>query len=202
MAGTLYLIRHGETEGAETKRYKGHTDVPLSSNGEDQMRRVGLQLAKEVRLDAIYASDLSRAHRSAELVANPHALTPTVLPEFRERHFGRWEGLTFTECREQYPEDWAAWLKNPLEAAPVGGETTRQVHDRVIPALEELIRRHQDDTFAIVSHGGTNRVILCHLLGMPLEHIFRIEQTFGAVNRVELWDGLPITTLVNGVYWK
>ena len=200
MATTLYLIRHGETEGAESRRYKGHTDVPLSPRGVVQMEQVGRNLGPGA-LAAIYCSDLQRAVRSAACIAgsNGTPLIPKV--EFRERNFGRWEGLTFDECRQKYPEEFEAWVRNPLRASPVGGETTLQVRDRVVGPLESLMKVHRGESFAVVSHGGVNRVLLCHLLGMPLENIFRIDQSFGAVNRVDLWDDFPVVSLINGIYY-
>lgn len=199
MATTLYLIRHGETEGAEERRYKGSLDVPLSADGERRMAAVGMRLAN-VRFDAIYASPLSRALKSAELVAAPRGIAPTVIEPLRERNFGQWEGLTFDECRAGFPDEFDAWFKNPLTSSPVGGESTLDVRARVSPAIDEIIHRHNGGgNIAVVAHGGVNRIILCEMLGMPLENIFRVEQNFGAVNIIELWDGLPVVKLLNGI---
>jgi alpha-ribazole phosphatase/probable phosphoglycerate mutase len=199
MATTLYLIRHGETEGAEERRYKGSLDVPLSADGKRRMAAVGMRLAN-VRFDAIYASPLSRALKSAELVAAPQGIAPTVVEPLRERNFGRWEGLTFDECRAGFPDEFNAWFQKPLTSSPVGGESTLDVRARVVPALTEILRRHNGGgNIAVVAHGGVNRIILCELLGMPLENIFRVEQNFGAVNIIELWDEVPVVNLLNGI---
>jgi alpha-ribazole phosphatase len=211
----IYLIRHGETEGAETIRYKGHIDVPLSEKGIRQMERVAECLSAEVQkrgsaevtselpnfrtseLSAIYTSDLSRAVKSAEFIAKPHGLTPVIMPELRERNFGIWEGMAFDEIKEKYPEEFGAWAGNPLKFSPMQGESTIEVRDRALKVFNEIVEKHTGHNFAIVSHGGINRIILCELLGVPLENIFRIEQDYGCLNVVELWDNYPVVKRIN-----
>jgi alpha-ribazole phosphatase/probable phosphoglycerate mutase len=204
----IYLIRHGETEGAETKRYKGHIDVPLSENGIEQIKRLAEYLSAEVQkrgsaeaayeLSAIYTSDLSRAVKSAELIAKPHGIKPMVLPELRERNFGTWEGMSFDEIKEKWPDAFNSWSSNPLKFCPMGGESTIEVRDRAVKAFNKIIEQHNGHNIAIVSHGGINRVMLCELLGMPLENIFRVEQDYACINIVEMWDKYPVVKLING----
>jgi alpha-ribazole phosphatase len=150
------------------------------------------------KLSAIYCSDLQRAVKSAEIIAEPHGLTPVQVPALRERSFGIWEGMSFTEIKEKYPSEFEAWAGNPLIYSPVGGENTIEVNDRVVGALEEITGRHTGENISIVAHGGVNRIILCHIMGIPLENIFRIEQDYGAVNIVEFWDKYPVVKLLNG----
>lgn len=207
MAATLFLIRHGETEGAEIRRYKGSLDVPLSENGQRQMERVAAFVKESLAagpgkgLEAVYSSDLSRARRSAEIVGRPYGLEPAIIPGLRERNFGIWEGMSFDEIRAKYPAEFSAWASDPLRYSPMGGESTLGVRERVVSSLCEITGRHPDSPVAIVSHGGVNRIILCHFLGMPLENIFRVEQDYGAVNVIELWEDYPVIKLMNGVVY-
>ena len=201
---TVYLIRHGETEGADSRRYKGHIDVPLSENGIEQIKRVAMYLSQNTELriqnadlTAVYTSDLSRAIKSAEIIAGPYGLKPVVVEGLKERSFGVWEGMSFDEIKEKWPEAFNAWAANPLKFSPMGGESTIAVRDRVIKAFEEIMRKHNGENIAIVSHGGVIRVLLCEMLGMPLENIFRIEQRFAALNVIEIWD-YPVVKLING----
>ena len=201
---TVYLIRHGETEGADSRRYKGHIDVPLSENGIEQIKRVAMYLSQNTELriqnadlTAVYTSDLSRAIKSAEIIAGPYGLKPVVVEGLKERSFGVWEGMSFDEIKEKWPEAFNAWAANPLKFSPMGGESTIAVRDRVIQAFEEIMRKHNGENIAIVSHGGVIRVLLCEMLGMPLENIFRIEQSFAALNVIEIWD-YPVVKLING----
>jgi len=216
MVTVLYLIRHGETEGAETRRYKGTIDVPLSENGMRQIEKLSSCLVKEINnssnppsptllkeekgrlLKAVYCSYLSRAVKSAELIAKPHSLKPVIVPALRERYFGIWEGMSFDEIKEKYPEEFTAWAGNPLEFSPMEGESTMEVKDRVINAMNTIIQNHSGERIAIVSHGGVIRVILCYILGVPLENIFRFEQDYAALNIIEFWDTHPVVKLMNG----
>jgi alpha-ribazole phosphatase/probable phosphoglycerate mutase len=227
MVTRLYLIRHGETEDADTKCYKGHIDVPLSEKGIKQMEQLSKYIyqntehrTQSTELKAVYCSDLNRALKSAEIIAEPHGIKPIVVKALRERNFGIWEGMSFDEIKERYPEEFKAWANNPLKFSPLGGESTLQVRDRVIDALDRILDEVQDSlsssnrlnslndlnglnniSIAIVAHGGINRIILCHFLGIPLENIFRIEQDFGALNIIEFHDGYPVIKLING-RWK
>lgn len=241
MLTTLYLVRHGETEGSETKRYKGSIDVPLSEKGAGQIREASvfireyltksssskhMSYLKDIhtksgdsteapkrnsyettsefpnfrasRLQAVYTSNLSRAIRSAGIIAADHGLQPVEVPDLRERSFGIWEGLTFTEIKEKYPEEFESWANDPLRYSPIQGESTIEVKDRVLPSLTKILEKHKGENIAVVAHGGVNRVILCHFLGIPLENIFRIEQDNAAVNIVELWEKYPVVKLLNG----
>ncbi len=225
MVTILYLIRHGETEGAEKRRYKGSIDVPLSENGVRQMERVSeflfalmqksssmdsvkqdsnplssplFKKEKGGLLNTLYCSDLSRAIKSAQIIGAPYSLKPIVIPALRERNFGIWEGMSFDEIREKYPDEFDAWAGNPLKFSPMGGESTSEMTERVIKSFDEIIADHAGENIAVVSHGGVNRIILCHLLSIPLENIFRIEQDYAALNIVEFWDQYPVVKLING----
>lgn len=214
MVKVIYLIRHGETVGAEKRRYKGSIDVPLSENGIRQMEQVSKYIFNEINncsvpsspllpkgglLDAVYCSDLQRAIKSAELIAKPHSLKPIIVPSLRERNFGIWEGMSFDEIREKYPMEFDAWAGNPLRFSPMGGESTAEMKERVIDALDKILNTHEKQQIAVVSHGGVIRIILCHFLGIPLENIFRIEQDYGALNIVEFWDKYPVVKLMNRI---
>ncbi|MDP1759741.1 MAG: alpha-ribazole phosphatase [Thermodesulfovibrionales bacterium] len=206
MVTTLYLIRHGATEGSETKRYKGSIDVPLSENGQRQMEQVAKYLNRSYKsdttyngLNAVYTSPLSRALKSAEIIAEPYGLKPIVIEGLRERGFGIWEGMTFTEIKEKYPQEFEAWAGNPLRYSPVDGESTVEVRERAVKAVDSLLSNHNSEHIAVVAHGGVNRIILCHIMGIPLENIFRIEQDFAAVNIIEFWEKYPVVKLLNGV---
>ena len=161
----------------------------------------GLQDGEEEEtpgLTAIYCSDLQRAIRSAEIIAEPYGLDPIQVAALRERNFGIWEGLTFTEIKERYPLEFKAWAENPLKYNPIGGESTLDMGLRVTRAIENIVESHPGKEIAVIAHGGVNRIVLCQIMGIPLENIFRIEQDYGAVNIVEFWDRYPVVKLLNG----
>ena len=202
MLTKLYLIRHGETVGAETKRYKGHIDVPLSDNGIMQVRALSHYIAQNggKELKVIYTSDLSRAAKSAEIIAEPLGLQPVIVEGLKERNFGKWEGMSFDEIADTYPDEFKAWAENPLEFSPMEGESTVEVRDRALEVFTQLVNKHSGEDIAVVAHGGINRVIICEMLRVPLENIFRIEQDFAALNIIEFWEMYPVVKLINYVH--
>ncbi len=207
MATTLYLVRHGETEGSGEKRYKGSIDVPLSEKGVEQIKAAAVFIGDAVNrghahsrgagLSAVYCSPLSRALNSAAIIAESHGLKPIIINNLKERNFGVWEGMTFTEIQGKYPIEFEAWANNPLKYSPVAGESTIEVRDRVISALTGILDNHENEKIGIIAHGGVNRIILCHFLGMPLDNIFRVEQDFAAVNIIEFWERYPVVKALN-----
>lgn len=153
---------------------------------------------EEPGLVSVYCSDLRRAIRSAEIIAAPHGLQPIQVPDLRERDFGMWEGMTFAGIKEAYPREFGAWMANPLEYCPTRGENTMDVSRRVAAAVEEIVHRHPGKNIAVVAHGGVNRIVLCRVMGIPLDNLFTIEQDYGAVNIIEFRDGYPVVKLMNG----
>jgi alpha-ribazole phosphatase len=200
MVSNLFLLRHGETEGSGEKRYKGTIDVPLSESGIRQMERASefIRAALDGPLGGVYSSDLIRARKSAEVIAAQHGAEPVAVDGLRERNFGLWEGLTFDEIRARHPREFAAWAKDPLRFSPMGGESTMEVRDRVVKVMDGILAAHTGGDIVAVAHGGVNRVLLCHFMGMPLENLFRVEQDFACVNIISFHDGYPVVRLING----
>ncbi len=194
----LYLIRHGELLKDRANTYHGQMDIEVTPNGVAQLERVADRLA-EVPLRAVYASTLRRSVQGAEQVAKRHGLSVIQRPAFREKHFGAWEGLTYDEVAERFPEEWARWLADPPTVKPPGGETYREMQARVLPALAEIVAAHPAASIALVAHGGVNRAILCHAMRLDLSYVFRIEQHHGALNIIEFFSGgMAVVTLLNG----
>ena len=106
--------------------------------------------------------------------------------------------MTFDEIQQRWPDAFRAWAENPVKFSPMDGESTLEVRDRAVETFKEITGNHCGDTLALVAHGGITRVLLCELLGVPLENIFRIEQDFAALNIIELWD-YPVVTRMNYV---
>ncbi len=200
MVTKIRLIRHGETEDADSGRYKGHIDAPLSERGIGQIKRLADYIARNGpdKLNAVYSSNLGRAVKSAGIIAGPYGIEPVIVEGLKERDFGAWEGMTFDEIKERYPGAFNAWAADPLKFSPVEGESTLDFSSRAMEAFNGIVSEHEGESIAVVAHGGINRVILCSLLGIPLENIFRIEQDFAALNIIEIWD-YPVVKLINFV---
>jgi len=160
----VILVRHGETQWNKDRRYQGHSDVALNDIGRAQAGKVARRLRSE-KVDAVYASDLSRAYQTAEVIAREHGLPVEKVPGLREIHFGDWEGLSREELTEQFGEAYARWQAEPLTTRAPGGESFEDVQVRALAALEAIVARHADgETLVIVAHGGAICSILCHYL--------------------------------------
>jgi probable phosphoglycerate mutase len=149
----LVVIRHGETAWNVEQRIQGQLDVPLNDHGRWQAARLAAALAGE-GLDAVYSSDLQRAAATAAAVAEAAGLAVVADPGLRERAFGRFEGVTFREIAERWPEDAARWRGREPGFAPGGGESLIDFYARCVAAVERIAARHGGQTVAVVAHGG------------------------------------------------
>jgi len=192
----IYLMRHGEVEGAETRRFIGHLDVPLSARGERQCEAQARRLCG-TGLAAVFSSDLARARRSAEIIAAPHGLIPRVVPALREMAMGRWEGLTAAEIQAREPEAFKDWMARVGEFPFPEGESVPDLLARAGPAFDALVAAHEDRPIAVVAHGGTNRALLCRALGLPLGRLLAFGQDYGALNVLEMRAGTCALVRVN-----
>lgn len=180
----VYLVRHGSVVGAETRRFIGHLDVRLSPLGEAEIERLAARLAA-VPLVAVYASDLGRSRLSADIIARPHGLAPRIIPALREMAMGRWEGLTADEISAREPDAFKAWMARIGEFPFPEGESVSDLLGRAWPAFENIVGSHAGERVAIVAHGGTNRVILCRALGLPLDRLLVFGQDYAALSLLE-----------------
>jgi broad specificity phosphatase PhoE len=144
---TILLARHGETDWNREGRWQGWADPPLNDTGRAQARELAEQL-RATPFDAVYSSDLSRAHETAELVAAPHGLPVRADPGLREIDVGSWSGLTRAELEERFPDG-----NRP------DGETREQHRARVLAAVERIVRANPARRILIVTHGGTMRAL-------------------------------------------
>jgi probable phosphoglycerate mutase len=171
----VYLVRHGATVSSAEDSFNGETDIALSDAGREQARALGRRLAGE-RIDAFYASPLSRAMDTARLVASPHGKVVTPVPAIREVSHGRWEGKRRAEVESLYPEEYRRWEADPWSFAPEGGESGLAVTARAMPALLEIVEAHPGEAVLAVSHKATIRLLIAALVGFdPRRYRDRLE---------------------------
>ncbi len=195
---TLWIVRHGQTDWNVQKRYQGHSDIPLNASGEAQARQVGARLAAE-RLHAIISSDLQRAVQTAQAIAIHHPLTVQLESRLRESHFGVFEGLRYKDVIDQYRAMAEAWFADP-ERPPQGGEKLSEVAARVSQAVDALIAQTADNQrLLLVGHDGALRLLLCHLLEMPVTQYWRFNLAPCSLTRVNVYPGGAILVHLNDV---
>ncbi|MBJ7000868.1 bifunctional RNase H/acid phosphatase [Streptomyces sp. CRPSP2-6A1] len=198
---TLVLLRHGETPLTPQKRFSGSggTDPALSAAGRDQAHRVADALARRGTVQTVLASPLTRTRETAEIVAARLGLDVVVEDGLRETDFGAWEGLTFGEVRDRYPDDLNAWLADPA-ARPTGGggESFAEVAARIAVTKDELVTAHAGRTVLLVTHVTPIKTLVRLALGAPPESLFRMELSAASLSAVAYYaDGNASVRLFN-----
>ena len=193
----VLLVRHGAASITPAGAYIGQRDVGLSDQGRQQIVRLATMLA-DASVDAVYASDLQRSRESALLLATRFGLQVECTAALREIALGKWEGLTPAQIATRDPADFARYQQDPANFRVAGGESFQDVADRVIPFFIQMLARNNGQTVLVVAHGGVNRVLLCHLLGLPLSAMRRFDQACGCLNCIDLYDE-PLCVCVNAV---
>jgi probable phosphoglycerate mutase len=193
-ATRILAIRHGETAWNVDTRIQGHIDIPLNDTGLQQARWLAKALAERDQVNAIYASDLLRAHVTAQTIAQAVGQSVTAHPGLRERHFGDFQGRTFTEIEAELPDHAHHWRKRTPDWAPPGaGESLMTLRERVLATVDELAARHVGEQIVLVAHGGVMDVLYraATRLDVQAPRTWQLPNT--AVNRL-LWtpEGLSL----------
>jgi broad specificity phosphatase PhoE len=159
----LVLVRHGETEGESSVRFHGSADIDLSAEGRAHMRRVAATIARLP--DLVVASPLRRSWRAAAIIAGDRGVR--LEPDFREIHFGRFEGLTKEEIRARDPILYEDWQKRAPGFEYPGGELRAAFRERIERGLDRLLAEDARDAL-LVLHKGVIRAIVERLTGAAL----------------------------------
>ncbi|MBL1091496.1 histidine phosphatase family protein [Streptomyces sp. 9-7] len=183
---TLVLLRHGETELTPQKRLSGSggSDPALSEAGKRQAEAVAKVLAARGTVQAVVSSPLRRARQTAETAARRLGLEAHVDDLLTEADFGAWEGLTFAEVGERYPDELAAWRTSPSVVPGGTGETFASVTHRAALSRDRLLAQYKGQTVLVVSHVGVLRTLIRLALGAPPESLFRMELSAASLSVV------------------
>jgi broad specificity phosphatase PhoE len=184
---TLLLTRHGETDWNAERRWQGHSDPPLNERGREQARELAAALDG---VDVIYASDLARARETAEIVAARLGLEVRLDPRLRERAFGTWEGKSFDELEEHFPEALGRWRTGETHG-PDDAEPYQDFSRRVGSFLEDVLSSHPGDHVLVVGHGGSIRAIqaLAEGLDYARDHLSIPEVANCGLSRYAVLEG-------------
>lgn len=189
----LLLARHGETEYNRQWRYQGRSDIGLNRVGLWQAGRLRRRLYREL-VDIVYTSNFERAADTAEIIARGRGLRVVPCEELAELDFGEFEGLTYAEIVERYP-DW-----EPSDFSAYGGESLNQLSQRIRAFENELSSDNPADAdILIIAHSGSLRVLLCVLLGIAIENWRRFRLAPASLTIIEDFGQEPVLTLLNDV---
>ncbi|MBU7599321.1 bifunctional RNase H/acid phosphatase [Streptomyces sp. P38-E01] len=197
---TFVLLRHGETALTPQKRFSGSggSDPELSEAGLRQARSVAASLAARGTVQAIVSSPLRRCAQTAEAVAERLGLSVRTEHDLRETDFGAWEGLTFAEVKDRYPDDLDAWLADPKAAPTGGGESFAEVAARTAVARDKVLARYAGRTVLLVTHVTPIKTLARLALGAPPEALFRMELSAASLSAVAYYsDGNASLRLLN-----
>ena len=188
-ATVIFLVRHGETPWTRADRFCGSSDVDLAPEGLRQAEALARAL-RDVPFGAAYCSPLGRAVATATPTLTDHGLDLRIAADLRELDFGVWEGRRRPEIERDDPDRWRSWTRDPAAEAPERGETGYAVAGRAAGALLRMVEAHPRETLLVVAHKSVNRILLCHLLGLPiLAYRDRIGQDTCALNRISIDSG-------------
>jgi alpha-ribazole phosphatase len=167
----LYLVRHGQTDWNREGRYQGQSDVPLNAAGLQQAADLAEKLNGQ-HFEAVYSSDLKRAHRTAEILAEHLGLHVRSDPRLREIDQGEWEGVLYSEIVRRYENEMTQRKNNPIHARPPGGETVAEVSRRAVQAADDIAQLHPHGPVIVVAHGLTLAVLACLAEGVALADVY------------------------------
>ncbi|MEV6973345.1 bifunctional RNase H/acid phosphatase [Kitasatospora sp. NPDC093806] len=197
---TFVLLRHGETALTPEKRFSGSggSDPELSEKGRWQAERVAEALAARGSVQAVVASPMRRTRQTAEIVAARLGLDVRYEDGLREVDFGAWEGLTFAEVQERYPDDLTAWLGSAKAKPTGGGESFTTLTHRTGVARDKILARYPGKTVLVVSHVSPIKTLVRLALGAPPDALYRMELSAAALCAVQYYaDGNASLRLLN-----
>ena len=191
---TLVLVRHGVTDHTKGKLFSGglaSANPPLNDEGREQARATGEWLAPLAgTFDALVSSPVRRTRETAEILAAFFDLEIEEEPGIAEMEFGTWDGMSFTEVHEKFPDEMSAWLGD-LESAPHGGESFRAVEKRVLEGRDRIVASYAGQTVVAVSHVTPIKTLVADALGAPLEAVYRMELAPASVTVISYFQGGP-----------
>jgi probable phosphoglycerate mutase len=185
----VILTRHGQTEWNRVERFRGRADIPLNETGLEQAAATSRRIISTWKPVAVYTRPLSRAVRTAEMVAAPLGLTPRRVEELNDIDYGEWQGLTPEEVRSRWPDTLESWYRTPHLTQIPGGETLQSLLERAGRAVHSAIEQYPQETIVLVGHVSVNRVILLYALGLPLARYWHLGQGNCAINVLEASNG-------------
>ena len=198
MRTSIWLVRHGQTELNKARRYQGTSDAALTPFGLRQAAVLADRL-KRIPFRAAIVSPSQRAQITAETILAEREAP--IVPDARwsETNHGRWEGLTYNEVRERYPQEAVERFSNALHGKPEGGESLAEAAQRVVEGWRALLQQHPGGRVLVVTHATPIQIVLCALNGVPPTLHWRWRVDLGSITSVDVYGGGPIIRMVNEV---
>jgi broad specificity phosphatase PhoE len=192
----VYLVRHGTTDWNKEEIFRGRVDCKLNETGQAEARALAGYF-KDIPVEVIYSSPLSRATETAQVIAAAKGLRVLPDPAFMDMDFGAWQGLPLKEVKEKYSDLYRVWRERPQAIIFPGGENLAQVRARAREGLTRVVQDNPEKTVLIISHRVVTKVLICAVLGLDDSHFWQIQQDTTAVNCFQHNRSIFITSLIN-----
>ena len=189
---TLLIVRHGQSTANPNSIFAGHLDVPLTALGVKQAETTAAYIADNYCVDAVYASDLERAFRTARIIADRVGTDVIPCPAVREVYAGEWEGKTFDYLTEHGGDAYHKWRFDIGNAVCTGGESCAEVQRRVLGAVREIAAANEGKTVVIASHGCAIRTLMCAITADSLDAMKDIPWVSNASVTTVIADGTSL----------
>ncbi len=182
----LILVRHGHVEGIKPERLRGRRDLPLTAQGHAEAEAVARRTAQSWRPSHVYTSPLARCVATGAEIARACGVPATALATLNDIHYGAWEFVSYEDLQRAEPALFAAWFAAPQLVRFPDGESLQDVAARAADFLRFVLARHPDETVVAVGHDSVNRILLLHLLDMPLSCYWRLAQEPCCINEIDI----------------
>ena len=179
------FLRHGEV-AADSWAFRGSTDIPLSERGWRQMRAVAEAMESA---EHIATSPMQRCRLFAEELGQELQRAPVTLEGMREMGFGDWENLGFEQLEAEHGPLLRQFWQSPVGIRPPGGEAFDAFSRRVIDSWQAWLEMDAGNRRLLVAHGGVIRVLLAHIMEMPMSSLWRLHLPYASWSRVSLLEG-------------
>lgn len=181
----LYIVRHGETDWNLDNKIQGQTDTVLNDNGRKQAEELADRVSRELGgIKRIYTSRQRRALETAQIIGRKLSVFPVVHQGLEEISLGEWEGYTWKQVKEVFSEEYKVWHQNRRYQVPPKGESYQQLLDRLLPALDDIIRKEGQDIL-LVTHSAVIMTLMSYVYDTPFEDMAKNYKT-GNATIVEL----------------
>lgn len=179
MENRIYLVRHGQIELKNEKACIGQLDLSLSPEGVKQAQTLQEQF-KPISLDGAYTSPLCRCVATMEILLGKRQIPRFQIDAFKEINMGEWDGKSFAEIKERYPESYEQRGRELDVFAPPAGESFVALQQRVLPVFAEMVKENDAKSIVILTHAGVIRVILANLFGLTIKEVFKWKIPYAA----------------------
>ena len=181
----FYFIRHGQTDWNVAKKIQGKTDIDLNAEGIKQAEKLGDDLLKrDYGIRTVYTSRLKRAFETAAIIGKKLNVECVILDGVEEVDLGLWEGLSWGEVREKFPEEFSIWHERRGETEPPQGESYMEMLARVLKALKYLKEKNEGDV-AVVTHSAVIMALQSYINETPFENMAQYKAANTSVVMVE-----------------